>query len=164
MTSVTHICDGAVVAFHYTLTDETGAVLDDSQGGPPLTYLHGAHNIVPGLESQMLGRSVGDHFSAVVPPAEGYGEYEAPGPQPIPRSEFPDSADLVVGTVFSVRAESGQEFNVWVTQIEDDRIYIDANHPLAGKTLTFTVDIVSLRPAHPNELEQGHPDRDGISG
>ena len=153
------ICDGQVVEFHYILTDEEGGILDSSQDGLPLTYLHGAGNIVPGLESRMSGCTVGDSFKAVIPPSEGYGEYQEPGPQPVDRGEFPDSVDLESGAVFTVRAQSGQEFNVWITEVDGDTVYVDANHPLAGKTLTFDVEVVSIRTATHEELEHGRPDR-----
>ena len=99
MSSTPQICDGQVVEFHYTLTDESGETLDDSRGGRPLMYLHGAGNVVPGLERALTGASV-ETFTAVIPPADGYGEYEEPGPQPVTRAEFPETAEIEEGAVF----------------------------------------------------------------
>ena len=157
MTDATQITDGLVVQFHYTLTDPDGNVIDSSDGSEPLSYLHGADNIVDGLESQLAGKVVGDTFEAVVPAAEGYGEKEGPGPQPIPRSNFPEDVDLMPGMHFIASDESGQEMMLWVMKVEDDQVFVDVNHPLAGVELHFAVEVVSIRDATKEEVEHGHP-------
>ena len=128
------IADQHVVTFHYTLKNDDGDVIDSSEGGEPLAYLHGAHNIVSGLESAMLGKSVGDTFEVTVPPEDGYGLRHGPGPQPLPRSAFPPGTELVKGMNFHVEDDDGNVLPVWVTAVEEDVIYIDANHPMAGET------------------------------
>ncbi len=155
--STTPITQGKVVFFHYTLTDADGEVIDSSEGMEPMPYLHGAENIVPGLERQMEGRTVGDRFTAVVPPEEGYGEPEGPGPQAIPRDAFPEDADLEEGMQFAAADEEGNEMPLWVVSIEDDVVIVDQNHPLAGVTLHFQVEIVDMRDATEVEIEHGHP-------
>jgi FKBP-type peptidyl-prolyl cis-trans isomerase SlyD len=151
------ITDGKIVQFHYTLTNDDGEILDSSKDAGPLTYLHGASNVVPGLELRMNGHQVGDKFVAIVPPDEGYGEYQQPGPQPVERSAFPADAEISVGITFSVQAGTGEVFNVWVTKVEGDTVHVDANHPLAGVTLHFDVDVVDIRDASEDEIAHGHP-------
>lgn len=156
-TSSATIEAGKVVFFHYTLTDESGEVIDSSEGAEPLPYLHGAGNIVVGLERQMEGRSVGDHFKAVVPPEEGYGVPEGPGPQAIPRDAFPEDADLEEGMQFMAEDEDGESMPLWIVSIEEDAVIVDQNHPLAGVTLHFDIQITELRDATEDEIAHGHP-------
>jgi len=148
--------DGMVVAMHYTLTGEDGAVIDSSSGAEPLYYLQGARNIVPGLERQLAGKSVGDKVDAIVPPEEGYGPRQGPGPQPVPRTNFPPEANIETGMVFHADDGSGKAFPVWVTDVNDTEVFIDANHPLAGATLNFAIEIMEIRPATEQEKAQGH--------
>lgn len=151
------IADGKVVEFHYTLTDGDGNVIDSSSGRDPLAYLHGASNIVPGLERQMADKAVGDKFMAVVPPAEGYGERHEGAGQTVPRTAFPDDLDVQVGMTFMARADNGQQVQVWVSGVQGDQVLIDLNHPLAGATLHFDVEVVTIRDATDEEKAHGHP-------
>lgn len=151
------VAAGKVVLFHYTLTDATGAVLDSSDGQDPMPYLHGAANIVPGLERQMLDRVAGDRFKAVVPPEEGYGLPEGPGPQSVPRDAFPDDLEIEEGMPFMAESEDGDVISLWVTSVEADTIWVDKNHPLAGQTLHFDIEIVEIRDATDEERAHGHP-------
>ena len=157
MSDIQRIENGKVVRFHYTLRNSEKEQLDTSAEAGPLAYLHGAKNIVPGLERHMTGHQTGDKFVAVIAPNEGYGEYQQPGPQPVDRGAFPETADLRVGVSFTVEAGNGEVFNVWVTAVEEDKVYVDANHPLAGVTLHFDVEIVEIRDASPEEIACGHP-------
>ncbi len=145
----------AVVAFHYALTDDAGQVIDSSAGREPLTYLHGGGQIVPGLERQMEGRNCGDKFTAQVTPEEGYGVPQAELMQQVPRNAFPGVADIQPGMQFQGRSAQG-EISVTVTKVENDTVFIDGNHPLAGKTLHFAVEVVDVRAATTEELEHGH--------
>ncbi len=154
--SSSEVADGRVIEIEYTLTNPQGEVLDASEG-EPLAYLHGADNIVPGLENALVGKSVGDKLDVVVPPAEGYGERQGPGPQGIPRTSFPADADIVPGMSFAVETEDGQLMPLWVVGLEADQVMVDANHPLAGVALHFAVEIVGIRDARAEELEHGHP-------
>lgn len=148
--------EGKVVQFHYTLRGPAGDVIDSSDGGDPLTYLHGAQNIVSGLERQLEGRVVGDKLNAVVPARDGYGEKEGPGPQTVPRSAFPSDVELAPGMSFVAEGPGGEQIPLWIASIEDDKVMVDNNHPLAGVDLSFDVEIVSVRDASDEEKEHGH--------
>jgi len=151
------IADGKVVSFHYTLTNDDGEVLDSSSGRGPMPYLHGASNIVPGLEKQMTGKAVGATFDAVVPPAEGYGERGGPEPQPVPRSAFPSDMPLDKGTPLQAQSPDGQVMMLFIDRVEGDTVFVDHNHPLAGVTLNFAVEVVEIRDATADEKAHGHP-------
>jgi FKBP-type peptidyl-prolyl cis-trans isomerase SlyD len=154
--SDSEITTGSVVHIHYTLTNDSGEELDSSRGGRPLGYLHGAGNIVPGLERQIEGKRTGDRFVAVVPAAEGYGERRGPGPQPVPRTAFPPNVRLHAGMQFVTEDDQGEELEVWVTEVSEDMVLIDFEHPLAGEVLHFEVEIVSVRDATAQEKQHGH--------
>lgn len=151
------IADGKVVSIHYTLRDEGGTVLDSSVGGEPLDYLHGARNIVPGLETGLLGKSVGTRVELRLAPEEGYGAHNPKGVQRVPREAFQDDIELEPGMQFSADDESGQAVTVWITEVTGDLVTIDQNHPLAGKVLCFDVTIEKIRDATLEEMSHGHP-------
>ncbi len=151
------VSEGKVVVFHYTLTDDEGETIETSKDKQPLPYLHGTNQIVKGLEEEMEGKSEGDSFQVEVAPAKGYGEKQGPGPQGVDRSEFPEDVELYEGMAFTAEAEDGSHLPLWVTSIEDDEVFVDSNHPLAGETLHFDVDIVSIRDATDEEIAHGHP-------
>lgn len=149
------IAQNSVAAFHYTLTDDDGQVIDSSQGREPLAYLHGKGNIVLGLEKQMEGREVGAKFVADVAPEEGYGARQEELMQQVPRAAFQGVDDIQPGMQFQGNGPQGP-INVTVSKIENDVVFIDANHPLAGKTLHFTIEVTDVRDATAEELEHGH--------
>lgn len=151
------IADGKVVSIHYTLTDEGGATLDSSRGSDPLDYLHGAHNVVPGLETGLLGRQVGERVELRLPPEEGYGVHDPRGQQRVPRDSFPDEIELETGMQFSAEDEQGRSVTVWIADVAEDAVTIDQNHPLAGKVLCFDVSIEGIRDATLEEMSHGHP-------
>ncbi len=150
------IANNTVVSFDYTLTDPQGMVVDSSKGQAPLTYLHGAHNIIPGLESQMLGKQAGDKFIATVAPAEGYGERREELVQTFPRTAFPVGVEIAVGTQFQAQTDQGHPITCRVVNVGEEQITIDANHHLAGVPLTFDVTVVEVRAATSDEIEHGH--------
>ncbi|MCP1375595.1 FKBP-type peptidyl-prolyl cis-trans isomerase [Dyella lutea] len=149
------IADQTVVSFHYTLTDDQGTVIDSSAGREPLTYLHGVGQIVPGLEKEMVGRAVGDQFKVDVAPEEGYGVRHAELEQQVPREAFQGVEDIQPGMQFQGRGPQGV-INVTVTRIEDGVVHIDGNHPLAGQTLHFDVQVTDVREATAEEQQHGH--------
>ena len=149
------IAEHSVAAFHYTLTDDDGQVIDTSAGHEPLTYLHGSGQIVPGLEKQMDGRLAGDKFTAVVVPEEGYGVRHDELEQEVPRAAFAGVADIQPGMQFQGHGPQG-DINVTVSKVEGERVFIDGNHPLAGKTLHFAIEIIDVRAANEEELAHGH--------
>ena len=149
------ITEQKVASFHYTLTNDAGEVLDSSQGREPLAYLHGAGNIVPGLETEMNGRTSGDKFKADIDPENGYGNYIEELVQTVPREAFQGVENLDIGMQF--QAQTGQgAIAVVVTAIEGDQVTVDGNHPLAGQTLHFDVEVAEVRDATEEELEHGH--------
>ena len=154
------IAQNSVVAFHYTLTNDAGEVLDSSEGREPLTYLHGAGNIIPGLEKELEGRQAGDSLSAVVSPDEGYGEKQEQLVQEVPRDAFQGVEGIEPGMQFQAQTQGGP-LMVTVTQVEGDTVTVDGNHPLAGQTLNFAVEIASVREASEEEVEHGHVHGEG---
>ena len=157
MTTQETIAAGKVVALQYTLRDDAGSLIDGSAAGDPLYYLHGAENLVPGLETALEGHRVGDKLSVTVQPEDGYGERRGPGPQAVPRDAFPPDAELEEGMPFSVENEEGEEIDLWISRIEEEQVFVDVNHPLAGVTLCFDVDVMSIRDATVVEQVHGHP-------
>lgn len=153
----TTVSDGVVVAIHYTLKNDAGETLDSSAGGDPLEYLHGAGNIVPGLESALTGKKLGERFNVVVAPEDGYGERDPRGVQRVPKDSFPEGVELQPGMAFFADGPDGEPVQVWIAALEADRVVIDLNHPLAGTTLYFDVEISALRGASAEELAHGHP-------
>ncbi|MRH86737.1 peptidylprolyl isomerase [Nocardia sp. SYP-A9097] len=149
-----------VVSIEYTLTDDDGEVLDTSVGEEPLIYLHGADNIVPGLEQALEGKGTGDELDVVIEPADGYGDYEAELISNVDREMFEGVDELEVGMEFEAEAPDGESQIVVVRAIDGDEVTIDANHPLAGVRLHFKVKVVDLRDATEEELLHGHPHGD----
>ena len=154
------IADRCVVVFHYTLTNSLGETIDSSEGHSPLTYLHGAGNIVPGLESAMSGRQAGDRFDVTVAAADGYGERDEAMLQQVPRGAFQGVDELAVGMSFQAQGPQGA-LSVVISAIEDDTVTVDANHPLAGQDLHFSIEVVSVREATLEETLHGHVHGEG---
>lgn len=157
MTETMTIAADHVVGFNYTLTDDDGTVIDTSEGREPMYYLHGYSNIIPGLEDHLTGKTTGYKGNVSIPPAEAYGEMVGPGPQPVERGAFPPGAPLEPGAQFQAESEDGEIATIYVTAVEDDTIYVDTNHPLAGVTLNFAVEVVAIREASDEEKNQGLP-------
>ena len=150
------ITDKAVVSINYTLTDDDGKILDSSEGEKPLTYLHGAGGIIPGLEKKLTGKAVDDKFKVTVKPEEGYGLLNPELLQEMPLSAFDGIADLSEGMQLQAEDENGNSQMIIVRTINNDVVTIDGNHPLAGQTLHFDVSVASIRAATPEELDHGH--------
>jgi FKBP-type peptidyl-prolyl cis-trans isomerase SlyD len=149
-----------VVSIDYTLTDVGGKVIDSSEGTEPLAYLHGAGNIIPGLERALEGKSAGEEVKATIAPEQGYGQKNPGLIQPVPRAQFPGVKDIKVGQQFQAQTNHGPRV-VTVVGVNDDTVTVDANHPLAGETLNFDVKVVSVRDATPEEIDHGHPHEPG---
>ncbi|SDI71203.1 FKBP-type peptidyl-prolyl cis-trans isomerase [Billgrantia gudaonensis] len=154
------IAQNSVVAFHYTLTNDAGEVLDSSEGRDPLTYLHGAGNIIPGLEKELEGREAGDKLNVAVTPEEGYGEVQPQLVQEVPRDAFQGVEAVEPGMQFQAQTQGGP-LMVTVTQVEGDTVTVDGNHPLAGQKLNFDVEIADVREASQEEVEHGHVHGEG---
>lgn len=145
----------AVVSINYTLTNDAGEVMDTSEGREPLTYLHGANNLIPGLEKEMEGKSSGQSFKVIIPPAEAYGESDPELVQTLSKDMFKGVDKVEPGMGFTAQGPQGEQ-QIVVTAVDGDQVTIDANHPMAGKTLHFAVEIVNVRDASEEEIEHGH--------
>jgi FKBP-type peptidyl-prolyl cis-trans isomerase SlyD len=147
--------DGQVVSMDYSLSVD-GELLEGSQAGQPLEYLHGAGSIIPGLERQLDGLALGESKQVVVSAADGYGQRDAEAVMDVPRGEFPAGIPLQVGTELQVQDKDGGPLYARIAEVGAETVRLDFNHPLAGKELHFEVKIVGLRPATPEELDHGH--------
>lgn len=150
------LAHGKVGILHYTLTDNEGNVLDSSRGGEPFAYLHGFANIVPGLETALEGKTTGDVFQVSVAPAEGYGERQGPGPQAVHRREFPKDFEPAEGRPLRAQDGDGNVITLWITKVEGAQVWVDVNHPLAGHTLNFDVEVMDMRDSTEDEKTHGH--------
>jgi FKBP-type peptidyl-prolyl cis-trans isomerase SlyD len=144
-----------VVTINYTLTDNKGNVIDQSQDSS-FAYLHGAQNIIPGLENALTGKQAEDKLQVTIDPKDAYGERDENQIQAVPREMFPQDVDIAVGMSFHAEAPNGAPVTVTVTEVADDTITVDGNHPLAGQTLNFDVEVVNVREAEAEEMEHGH--------
>jgi FKBP-type peptidyl-prolyl cis-trans isomerase SlyD len=148
------IASNKVVTLEYELKDDQGAVIDRADSSAPLTYLHGAHNLVPGLESALDGKSVGETIEVTVPTDQGYGERSDALVRNIAVRKLPKGKGQV-GMRFRVDTEGGpMVFSV--TALKGDYATVDANHPLAGMTLHFKVSVLAVRDATEEEVAHGH--------
>jgi FKBP-type peptidyl-prolyl cis-trans isomerase SlyD len=149
------ITENHVVTFHYTLKNDRGELIESSVGREPLDYLHGHRNIIPGLESELAGKSAGDEFTATIEPVNAYGEYDESMVQKLSRADFEGVEEFAMGMRFEVEDKDGVGL-VTVTKIQGDAITVDGNHPLAGERLVFDIVVVDIREASAEELTHGH--------
>jgi FKBP-type peptidyl-prolyl cis-trans isomerase SlyD len=140
-----------VASIHYTLRDDEGTVIDSSEGRDPLLYLHGAGNLIPGMEESLEGKSKGEKFNIKIDPEKGYGEKDENLIQKVPRSAFGDQ-EVKPGMRFS----TNQGGVVTVTDVGLESVTVDGNHPLAGVLLNFDVEVVEVRNATQEEISHGH--------
>lgn len=146
-----------VVSFHYTVADGGAAPLESSRDrGEPLAILIGHGNIIPGLETALMGRETGDRFEVSVAPAEAYGERREDFVQRVPKKYFRDPSHLKPGMTTVLSTREGGQRPVTITKVGSSVIDVDLNHPLAGKTLTFDVEVVDVRDATPEEIAHRH--------
>jgi FKBP-type peptidyl-prolyl cis-trans isomerase SlyD len=149
------IAESTVASIHYTLTDAAGEVIDASPAGEPLAYLHGDGNIVPGLEQALEGRRAGERFDVVVAPEDGYGPRHPQLIHVVPRVAFQGVEQIEPGMQFETRGGEGAML-VTVTAVDSENVTVDGNHPLAGATLHFAIEIIEVRAATSEELAHGH--------
>lgn len=149
------ITKNAVAAINYTLKDDGGNVLDTSEGKPPLAYVHGVGALIPGLESELEGKGVGDKLSVRVEPEQGYGPRHEQMVQTVPREQLPPEPQPQIGMQLQAQTDQGP-IVLTITGIEGEMVTLDGNHPLAGVTLNFDVEVVEVREATAEELEHGH--------
>ena len=145
-----------VVSFHYSLSEEQGTPIEDSHEHEPLVILFGHRNIIAGLEQAMAGHEAGDKFDVVVPPAQGYGERREDFTQRVPKKYFRDAEHLKPGDSTVLNTQDGRQQMVQVTKVGSSVIDVDLNHPMAGKTLRFAIEVTDVRDASAEEIEHGH--------
>lgn len=150
------IAPNKAVSIDYTLTNDSGEVLDSSAGGQPLVYLHGANNIIVGLEKALEGKQTGDEMNVSVEPAEAYGEYSPELVATLNRAMFEGVDELAVGMQFHASGPDGSMQIVTIRDLDGDDVIVDGNHPLAGQRLNFKVKVVDVRDANPEEIAHGH--------
>jgi FKBP-type peptidyl-prolyl cis-trans isomerase SlyD len=150
------VAKDCVVTIDYRLHLGDGKYIDESSPEDPLVYLHGYEEIIPGLENALAGKKAGDSLKVTIPPEEAYGDYEPEGLQEVARSEFPADMELVAGGIVSATDEEGDEVDFLVKELRGDKVVVDFNHPLAGKTLHYEATVREVRKATAEELEHGH--------
>lgn len=150
-----NISDSTVVKMHYTLKNDAGEVIDSSSGGDPLEYLHGAGNIIPGLETALEGKAKGAKFNVTIPPEQAYGARDERLIQRIPKDQFPDPKRLTKGMRFQINGPNGPMI-LAVMDVTDTEVVVDGNPELAGETLHFDVEVLDVRQATEEEVEHGH--------
>ncbi len=152
------------VTINYTLKDDQGKIIDQSNDGS-FCYLHGADNIIPGLENALTGKSKDEKFDLVIKPEDAYGEYNSEFTQVVERSMFDEEQadNLEAGMQFHSQSEDGAMVMITISEINGDKITIDGNHPLAGITLHYDVHIVDVRDATEEEIGHGHIHQHGGS-
>jgi FKBP-type peptidyl-prolyl cis-trans isomerase SlyD len=158
------IAKDRVAAITYTLKDDDGKVLDTNRGKTPLFYRHGYGNLVPGLERELLGKSVGDTIETVIAPEDGYGAYDETRQFEVPKTELGPNVTPQKGMVLTMRGPGGTAVPVTVLKVKLRTVLMDGNHRLAGKNLHFTVEVNSVRKAKKEELAHGHAHGPGGHG
>lgn len=148
------IANNTVVSLSYVLKDNDGNLLDQSGEDAPFSYLHGAGNIIPGLENQLTGKQAGDSLKVEVAPEDGYGVRDSELVRSVPRSLF-DTDQIQPGMQFTAHSEHGHRL-VTVVGVDGDNVTLDENHPLAGVTLHFDVKVLDVRSASNEEIDHGH--------
>ncbi|MGB1003238.1 MAG: FKBP-type peptidyl-prolyl cis-trans isomerase [Salibacteraceae bacterium] len=145
-----------VVTMHYKLTDKDGALIDSSEGREPLAYIQGIGALVPGLESEIEGKTKGDKFNAVVAPEHAYGNRDESLIRVVPKSGFQGEEEMTIG--MQVQIDTGEQGMAiaTLTKIEGEDVTLDLNHPLADMELHFDIDVVDVREAEKEELDHGH--------
>ena len=146
-----------IVAIQLEIADLEGSEVLASEAERPLVYMHGNGTLVPGLERALAGRAPGDAIDVTLQPTEAFGEVDPQKIQYVPRSQFPPNAELEVGMQFGAQDPQGRTVVLWITEIEDDRVTVNANHPLAGHVLRFKAKVVAIRESNDAERQAGRP-------
>lgn len=150
------ITQHTAVSIDYRLTNDAGELLDQSSAGAPLVYLHGTSNLITGLETALEGKTTGDTFTVTIAPEDAYGAFQPELLGVLERSIFEGVDTLEVGMQFQAATADGSPQIVTIRALEGDQVTVDANHPLAGQQLTFTVTVLSVRAAEAAEIAHGH--------
>ncbi len=156
------IANNKAVTINYTLKDDQDVIIDTSNDSS-FVYLHGANNIIPGLENELTGKTSGDKLSLVIKPEDAYGQYNDQLTQVIDKEAFGEEQEVAAGMQFHAQGEGGQMVMITVTEVNGDKVTIDGNHPLAGVTLHYDVEVMNVRDATEEELSHGHIHQHGES-
>jgi len=138
------VIEGSTVSLHYTLTVD-GKVVDSSKGKPPFEFKVGGHQVIPGFEKAVMGMKVGGKKKFKVSPEEGYGKVDPALLKEVPKKNLPKDLKPEVGMMLSARQPNGQSIPVKITEVKKDTVVVDFNHPLAGKTLNFDIEVVGIK-------------------
>lgn len=157
------IANNKIVTLDYVLKDSEGQVIDSSEGREDFVYLHGASNIVPGLEKALTGKKIGIEFEVTVSPEEGYGTRNEALVDEVPRAMF-NGNEVQLGMQFHAETPDGEKMIVSVIEFDDDVVKVDGNHPLSGAVLDFTIKVVGIRDASETEISHGHVHQPGGCG
>lgn len=155
------IDDNSVVSMHYQLTNGFGEIIDSSQGNVPLVYMHNTNALLPSLERELTGKHKGEHVHVTIYPEDAYGYADESLIASFPRASIESTQELTVGMRVNALGKEGESKLVTVVEIRDDEVMLDANHPLAGQVLNFTLAIVDVREPTEQEIAQGYADTDG---
>ena len=145
-----------VVTFNYTLKDENGEMLDSTEKGGPFTFITGNMQVLPGLEEALGSMIIGSKKNIKLAAVDAYGEYDEGAVQKVKRNLFPEEAELEIGLTYFAHSPEGQHLQFVITEMENDDITVNFNHPLAGKNLEFDVHLLDVRDATPEEINHGH--------
>ncbi len=151
------VAQDVVVSLQYRLSLDDGSLVEESETGDPLVYLHGHDNIIAGLERELEGMAVGDQKSIVVEPEDGYGEYDEDDMEQVSNTDMPPGFEPEVGMLLEVHdEEEDEDYVAIIREVNDDGMLLDFNHPLAGERLHFEVTVLALRAASDDEIDHGH--------
>lgn len=160
---MSQVANDLVIAINYTLTNAAGEVLDQSDEGQPMEYLHGAENIIPGLENALTGKTAGDKVQVTIQPEDAYGEHMPEMVQQVPAEMFQGVDQVEPGMAFQSAGPDGEPMMITVSAVEGDMVTIDGNHPLAGQVLNFDVEIAGVREATDDEKQHSHVHGEGCN-
>ena len=141
---MSHAKSGDTVRIHYTGTLDDGTRFDSSDGRDPLEFALGGGQVIPGFDSAVDGMAIGENKSVTIPPDQAYGERHEQLVQEIPKTALPEEMEPAVGMQLQSQSPDGQVMNLFVTEVADETITVDANHPLAGQALTFAIELVEI--------------------
>lgn len=147
--------DNLVVSMEYTLSVD-GEIIASADSNDPIQFIQGMGNIIPGLERELNGMTIGESKDITLAPEDGYGEYDDEAFAEVPRDEIPDTISLEIGTAIEMEDEEGNYLEAVIDEIADDYVVLDFNHPLAGQELHFAIKVIALREATEEELEHQH--------
>ena len=150
------ILTNKIVTFNYTLKDDQGNQLDSTNKGEPFSFITGSMQVLPGLEEALSSMIIGSKKNIKLAAVDAYGEYDEGAIQKVKRNLFPEEAELEIGKTYFAHSPEGQHLQFVITQVENEDITVNFNHPLAGKDLEFDVELLDVRDATPEEISHGH--------